>query len=645
METAGEIEIGFEGTFDLYRSWVILGPVKLYQYTLEDYISDYSEKVPDAEALLSEKMSAAALAALNDAIKDVSSFSTIAEVTAAIQALNDAIVAATNSITLYEQIATTIEQIKTVDPGLDFTSMDNAYDNGTLESVDELWPMFQQLEIAQLGTASGTDYTMAIINPSFEFGNTFGWTYDPSGDHGAKQVSNDTYYVENADGEWLFNIWSSGNPISQTIEGLPNGLYLMTALIATDGGHQVRLFANEQETIVDASPEATEEELAEGIVGGKKKGVVGKVLVNVSGGSLTIGAEGVSRYWYKVDDFHLTYKPDASEVVGDKIDEANEVLSKKMSATAKANLEDAINNVSSDAMQAIENINEALTAAKASVAVYEQINNAIQKIMELDPDVDVFDMQDAYDEGEYETLEDIYPLYQEAKIALLPKTDNTDYTGAIINPSFEFGDAFGWTYEPSNDSGVKSNDTMPYTIDIAHGDYVFNIWRSGNPITQTIVGLPNGEYELSAVIASTSNEEGTYLVKLFANDVEELVEAAPEGENFGNVGTLTVTVTNGTLTIGAMGGGEWEDEQGNIWPTWYKVDDFHLTLVKVSGGIVGDVNGDGRVNSADVQKVYSLMAQSATGATNPEADINNDGQVNSADIQKIYGIMATSPAK
>ena len=57
---------------------------------------------------------------------------------------------------------------------------------------------------------------------------------------------------------------------------------------------------------------------------------------------------------------------------------------------------------------------------------------------------------------------------------------------------------------------------------------------------------------------------------------------------------------------------------------------------------LGDVNGDGNVNSADVQKVYALMAQGATGATNPEADVNGDGNVNSADIQKIYSIMATS---
>ena len=60
---------------------------------------------------------------------------------------------------------------------------------------------------------------------------------------------------------------------------------------------------------------------------------------------------------------------------------------------------------------------------------------------------------------------------------------------------------------------------------------------------------------------------------------------------------------------------------------------------------IGDVNADGNVNSADVQKVYALMAQGATGVNHPEADVNGDGNVNSADIQKIYAIMANKKAK
>ena len=53
----------------------------------------------------------------------------------------------------------------------------------------------------------------------------------------------------------------------------------------------------------------------------------------------------------------------------------------------------------------------------------------------------------------------------------------------------------------------------------------------------------------------------------------------------------------------------------------------------------GDVNGDGNVNSADVQKVYALMADGSY-VDHPEGDVNGDGYVNSADVQKTYSIMA-----
>ena len=309
MDSDGDIEIGFAGTFDLYRSWIILGPVKLYRYTLDDYIDAYNEKVKEAKALLLVWMSASAVANLNAAIKDASSFTTVDEVTAATQSLNQAINIANNSIQLYIKIGNTIEQIKDIEPDLDYTAIDDAYYNGTLESVDELMAMLQKMKIAQLGTSPGTDYTSAIINPSFEQngGSTFGWTYAPSIDSGAKQIYDAIYTVENADGDYVFNIWSSGNTITQTIEGLPDGQYLLTALIASDAGNQVNLIANEKTVPIDASSD------------GKTIGVRGEVLVEVSGGSLTIGAEGggewedengnLCKTWYKVDDFRLIYKP------------------------------------------------------------------------------------------------------------------------------------------------------------------------------------------------------------------------------------------------------------------------------------------------------------------------------------------------
>ena len=74
-------------------------------------------------------------------------------------------------------------------------------------------------------------------------------------------------------------------------------------------------------------------------------------------------------------------------------------------------------------------------------------------------------------------------------------------------------------------------------------------------------------------------------------------------------------------------------------PLYYDCTDHRNKPYEGFGEQPGDVNGDGNVNSADVQKVYALMADGPY-VDHPEGDVNGDGYVNSADVQKIYSIMA-----
>ena len=56
--------------------------------------------------------------------------------------------------------------------------------------------------------------------------------------------------------------------------------------------------------------------------------------------------------------------------------------------------------------------------------------------------------------------------------------------------------------------------------------------------------------------------------------------------------------------------------------------------------IKGDVNGDGKVNTADVTTVYNYIANpEATGLTLNNVDINGDGKVNTTDITDLYDII------
>ena len=59
-----------------------------------------------------------------------------------------------------------------------------------------------------------------------------------------------------------------------------------------------------------------------------------------------------------------------------------------------------------------------------------------------------------------------------------------------------------------------------------------------------------------------------------------------------------------------------------------------------SGGKKGDVNGDGKVNTADVVAVYSFIEKgTASGVTRDAANVNGDSAVNTADVVAIYDII------
>ena len=139
------------------------------------------------------------------------------------------------------------------------------------------------------------DYTGYISNPSFETGKKDGWTL-PSN---AKICTSSTLstYAVGADGQYhLYNESADGaTAISQTIENLPIGYYRLTAMVGTNDGGVVSLFAGDSIAHI-AAHEWGRFYLTEGVVDS----------VWVESGALTIGVhEGAT--WYKADDFKLYY--------------------------------------------------------------------------------------------------------------------------------------------------------------------------------------------------------------------------------------------------------------------------------------------------------------------------------------------------
>ena len=171
LETETEVTLGFRGTTP-NGGWCILGPVKLYQYSLEDYLVAYREKVAEAQALYSEPMNAQVLQALQDAVVSESSFSLGSQVQAAISTLNEKITAANTSINNYKEALDVLNAASTLTAaGKNYYAaseiiqeIQSAYDAKTLVSLtaEQKAAAKQALTAAVLQqTEVGADFTAA----------------------------------------------------------------------------------------------------------------------------------------------------------------------------------------------------------------------------------------------------------------------------------------------------------------------------------------------------------------------------------------------------------------------------------------------------------------------------------------------------
>ena len=170
---------------------------------------------------------------------------------------------------------------------------------GTLENAERLKSVLAKLNadylVWKFNNGGQIPVEVALVNPDFEEGNTTGWTYVSSDDHGAKSTTDNTYKMTGSSGKYLFNIWSKGNEVSQTTDPLPAGIYKLSAVMATDAGHDLVLSAGENTASVAAVDKGT------GVLVGLP------FVVEEGNEGLKISAVTADNYWYKVDNFKLKY--------------------------------------------------------------------------------------------------------------------------------------------------------------------------------------------------------------------------------------------------------------------------------------------------------------------------------------------------
>lgn len=398
-----------------------------------------------------------------------------------------------------------------------------------------------------------SDYTYAIINPSFELfpdykdsryniggGFPFGWSYPTkfAYDSGVWPATDEYKHTDNPHGEYIFNTWDNGmggNAVYQEV-ALNPGIYEMTAMVASDAGNRVYLFAGangEQKNYVETvgANELVPVKLHFTVTDGKplRIGVAG------AGTNGVFALEGGS--WYKADNFRLTYVADQ------------------------------------DAMTGYEMLQLAIDDATAKAKTY----NATLDLSKYQAMIDNFTL-----EGDGKT--EFYEVYDLLRGVVFYRSGKSyDVTDGIINNSFEWGNLYGWDTQILDDTKVISNSDTGYKMSNADQKYIFNTWGNGSaaaPITQTVTNLRAGKYELTALIGSDNGNK--YFLSIYNGydyQISDPVTTTGNGTFVTGKLTFNVAADGTTVTLGlypAWSNDEFTSE-GTGW--WYKADNFRLTYM------------------------------------------------------------------
>ena len=183
---------------------------------------------------------------------------------------------------------------------VDLSEYENGIEAGsyTGDGKAEMKEMYAQLNAAvKKQRTKNADMTFAIVNPNFEYGDMTGWTCATSGwETKVTLQDNDRYTTLGAEGSHLFNTWDGDNavkPLTQNVTDIPNGKYMVSALVAMEEGNNIALTVNGQTATTAAVGPGTM-----ALVSGE---------YNVTDHKAEISLCGDNGKWFKADDFHMTF--------------------------------------------------------------------------------------------------------------------------------------------------------------------------------------------------------------------------------------------------------------------------------------------------------------------------------------------------
>ena len=505
---------------------------------------------------------------------------------------------------------------------------------------------------------SGAIYTEAIENPSFETNNLSPWLSSKIGDTGVKLNSNSNYTINNADGKYIFNTWTGDNSekyIKQTLTDLPRGYYTVTALVASDAGNTIKIYAGDKYIVAQASSE------------GKSVGVeYSTPKVRVVDGTLEIGATSTS--WYKMDNFRLTYYGPYSEFLKEEYSQVkkdgNALLHNKEYSLIKGDERATI--------LSLLNSKEPVNDSEYEAAI-EKLNTAISTFTEAAPKylalVDAKDLDQAklaYASEEKYTIftasKEVTPAsaadaeakakaiiaarraYVESNGKAEGVVGAEDCTSKVINPTFTASDGKGsldgWNRSQTGGEEGALNGEIWTNADGKKVGYYYNYNNNGannQRVYQEVTGLTPGKY----IVTVKARAKQGFWMYLRINDDDKNATDISEIGNTGGVFDRGWNDYTAEFTVGENGKvkievGNYKPDGVNNMAGWFGFGDVRLvrlgnldvTLDEAKDYTIEAMDANVTLKRSFVaNKWNTLVLPFAVSAEDVKAKFGNDAKV------------------
>lgn len=235
-----------------------------------------------------------------------------------------------------------------------------------------------------------------------------------------------------------------------------------------------------------------------------------------------------------------------------------------------------------------------------------------------------------------------YKLYPAAGKSL--KVGTGSAIGYLVSPEIELGNTVTVVFNAKNwiSSSGKSDNS---TIAVACGDVSQNVVLTDTPQDYTVVLRGCTEDNIKLTMTVAGKRFYVYNVSIYNGDLT-LRTGGPQRvivEDGDSTWRMVSGIIDTCYTVKALDGGAYEylvkaiyvDGSESVWSNIQ-----HVTLTGISDVLIGDVNGDGEVNIADVTAIIDYLLGSPFDSFNPEAaDVNGDKAINIADVTAIIDIL------